>query len=65
MAHGCTLTCPEQKISAKANADMSVDDASLLHNALAFHATAVQLMHCIEHGSELWGNLVWTTGGLL
>eukprot|EP00957_Ditylum_brightwellii_P068210 5178169-Ditylum_brightwellii.AAC.1 len=65
MAHGCTLICPEQKISAKANADMFVDNATLLHNLLVFHTTAIQLMQQIKHDSELWGGLVWTTGGLL
>eukprot|EP00957_Ditylum_brightwellii_P058123 4408051-Ditylum_brightwellii.AAC.1 len=49
MAHGCNLICPERKISVKANADMFVDAASLLHNALAFHATVVQLMQRIKH----------------
>eukprot|EP00957_Ditylum_brightwellii_P028033 2116388-Ditylum_brightwellii.AAC.1 len=65
MAHGCTLICSEQKISAKANADMFVDNATLLHNVLVFHTTVIQLMQQIKHDSELWGCLVWTTGGLL
>eukprot|EP00957_Ditylum_brightwellii_P188670 14362427-Ditylum_brightwellii.AAC.1 len=65
MAHSCILICPEQKISAKANANMFVNNATLLHNALAFHTTAIQLMQQIKHNSELWGGLVWATGGLL
>eukprot|EP00957_Ditylum_brightwellii_P034463 2613979-Ditylum_brightwellii.AAC.1 len=65
MAHSCTLICPEQKILAKANADMFVDDATLLHNAIAFHTTAIQLMQGIKNNSKLWGGLVWTTCDLL
>ena len=53
MAHGCTLICPEQKILAKVNADMFVDDATLLHNVIVFHTTAIQLMQQIKHDSEL------------
>eukprot|EP00957_Ditylum_brightwellii_P034464 2613980-Ditylum_brightwellii.AAC.1 len=65
MVHGCTFICPEQKISAKVNADMFVDDATLLHNAIVFNTTAIQLMEQIKHDSKLWDGLVWSAGGLL
>eukprot|EP00957_Ditylum_brightwellii_P141393 10773117-Ditylum_brightwellii.AAC.1 len=48
------------------NADMFVDNATLLYNnGNKFNTSAQQLMNHIQHDAEIWRRLLWVTGGLL
>eukprot|EP00957_Ditylum_brightwellii_P087558 6665626-Ditylum_brightwellii.AAC.1 len=44
---------------------MFVDDNTLMHNTTSRDATAPDLMQNVQHDAELWGWLLWVTGGLL
>eukprot|EP00957_Ditylum_brightwellii_P090331 6879299-Ditylum_brightwellii.AAC.2 len=53
-------------MKVQSNADMFVDDATLLHNnGNKFNTPAQQLMTQIQHGTDIWGQLLWVTGSLL
>eukprot|EP00957_Ditylum_brightwellii_P028370 2142370-Ditylum_brightwellii.AAC.1 len=47
------------------NADMFVDDNTLMHNSKDFAETPTQLMHNAQQDVALWGGLLWATGDLL
>eukprot|EP00957_Ditylum_brightwellii_P166741 12692408-Ditylum_brightwellii.AAC.1 len=53
-------------MKVQCNADMFVDDATPLHNnGNKFNTPGQQLMNHIQHDAEIWGWLLWATGGLL
>eukprot|EP00957_Ditylum_brightwellii_P080063 6089275-Ditylum_brightwellii.AAC.1 len=51
-------------MSVQCNADMFVDDTTLLHNN-NFNTPAQQLMQQIQRNIEIWSILLWASGGLL
>eukprot|EP00957_Ditylum_brightwellii_P067791 5145549-Ditylum_brightwellii.AAC.1 len=53
-------------MKVQCNADMFVDNATLLYiNSNKFNILAQQLMNPIQHDTEIWGRLLWATGGLV
>eukprot|EP00957_Ditylum_brightwellii_P131514 10031249-Ditylum_brightwellii.AAC.1 len=58
-AEGCTITDPPKTISIPGNADMFVNDNTLMHNNSALNSSAIQLMQMVQHDSKLWGRLLW------
>eukprot|EP00957_Ditylum_brightwellii_P026389 1996086-Ditylum_brightwellii.AAC.1 len=53
-------------MKVQCNEDTFVDNATLLHNnGNKFNNSAQQLMNHIQHDAEIWGQLLWVTGGLL
>eukprot|EP00957_Ditylum_brightwellii_P166475 12671779-Ditylum_brightwellii.AAC.1 len=52
-------------IKLKCNADMFVDDNTLMHNDPQCDATPHTLMTNIQHNAETWGRFLWASGGLL
>eukprot|EP00957_Ditylum_brightwellii_P182939 13934988-Ditylum_brightwellii.AAC.2 len=66
MCKGCAITNPAQKMKIQCNTDIFVDNATLLHNnGNKFNTPAQQLMNHIQHNAEIWGQLLWVTGGSL
>eukprot|EP00957_Ditylum_brightwellii_P109862 8379675-Ditylum_brightwellii.AAC.2 len=65
MSEGCQITGPTQAITVRCNTNMFVDYATLLHNDTEFDIPATKSMQNMQHNTELWGRLLWTTGGLL
>eukprot|EP00957_Ditylum_brightwellii_P146590 11159753-Ditylum_brightwellii.AAC.1 len=64
MSHGCQMTDPTKAIKVKCNTDMFMDDTTLMHSdKLTIQAT--QLIQHMQHNANVWGRLLWTSGGLL
>eukprot|EP00957_Ditylum_brightwellii_P021030 1585033-Ditylum_brightwellii.AAC.1 len=64
MCKRCKFKDPAQITPVQCNADMFVDDATLLHNN-KFDTLALQLIQQIQHDAEIWGRMLWVSGGLL
>eukprot|EP00957_Ditylum_brightwellii_P142512 10857663-Ditylum_brightwellii.AAC.1 len=65
LARGFVIKDPGKDVSVPGHADMFVDDNTLMHNTPTRDATAPDLMQNVQHDAELWGQLLWVTGGLL
>eukprot|EP00957_Ditylum_brightwellii_P044307 3361977-Ditylum_brightwellii.AAC.1 len=61
---GCTIQDPDKLIMVSCNADIFMDNNTLMHNSKDFAETPTQLMHNIQQDVELWGRLLRATGGL-
>eukprot|EP00957_Ditylum_brightwellii_P181635 13836253-Ditylum_brightwellii.AAC.1 len=65
LAHGCKIFDPGKDILFPADADMFVDDNTLMHNSPCFDILADELMNQIKADAELWSHLLWVTSRLL
>eukprot|EP00957_Ditylum_brightwellii_P138541 10560435-Ditylum_brightwellii.AAC.3 len=59
LCKGCTIYDPGGLIAVKCNANMFVDDNTLIHNSPEFDIPPQKLMENIQHDIELWGPLLW------
>eukprot|EP00957_Ditylum_brightwellii_P123356 9405890-Ditylum_brightwellii.AAC.1 len=55
LAHRCKLFDPGKDIHILVDADMFVDDNTLMHNSPQFDTSAGDLMKQIQAVAELWG----------
>eukprot|EP00957_Ditylum_brightwellii_P200284 15268382-Ditylum_brightwellii.AAC.1 len=50
---------------AENNTDMFVDDNALMHYGEEFDKKDTIITNTIQHDVEIWGRLLWVSGGLL
>eukprot|EP00957_Ditylum_brightwellii_P114600 8738777-Ditylum_brightwellii.AAC.1 len=59
------MTNPANDIKLKCNADIFVNDNTLMHNDPQGDVTPHTLMTNIQHNAETWSRLLWVSGGFL
>eukprot|EP00957_Ditylum_brightwellii_P070263 5337661-Ditylum_brightwellii.AAC.1 len=59
LAEGCTIKDPPKTTSIPGNADMFINNNTLMHNNPALNASAIQLMQTVQYDAKLWGQLLW------
>eukprot|EP00957_Ditylum_brightwellii_P081736 6218010-Ditylum_brightwellii.AAC.1 len=65
LAKGCSIYDPGKEEIIPSDADMFVDDNTLMHNTGNFDKPATNLMQQVKYDTKYWGRLLWITGGLL
>jgi hypothetical protein len=69
LCHGLTFCDPAQAINYKTTTNMFIDNASNCTNAflewLYCPPNVVTIVNMLQHDSQTWERLLWTSGGLL